>query len=600
MIITNQNQIPLQPKDDKTTKDSPKSIFKTQNLPSVETSDLDIKLSSLTNKLLDALKSANDQIGYKPQILNQAKNAQIAPNLTKDLKELVATLKNEPSLAKLAAKLEEFLKPIEQIKNTNIAKTIQSSGIMLEAKIASSLEPQTLPPSIKELLSLMKNVSSKELAKSFIALASDESGDTTKSFNELKQILTNAKKLNNDIINNSNFKDLSNLQNKFENAVKFLDKMANLDAQKSQPKAPNLTTNQAQILNPNNPAQSQNKLSQISQTMQKELSPKQIQTVIKTIENLLQTTQNKLSNTNFELPNLKAVKAIKNDLVSLLSEIKTQIANLKEPLSGQNQALQTKQNLQSLLEKSTQVAMSQAQTAEFIKSISTDINSSNLQDKLTLAAKKLSNIINFFDKNTSDAKLNLAEIKHLLKATTRAANDIPNIAKTDESATMKSIENDLKATLLKLKDQASTNPNQASINQTTSRLLNQIEMHQLISYAQNSLQTYLPYTWDGLDSSSLAFKQGKKNKFYARLELNFIKFGSISVILGLSQSKYIDISIATQTNEFKDIILNSSKELKTSITDLGLIISSFSLIQKTKSEPYSDEKSFDLGFSVKA
>ncbi|ALV24882.1 hypothetical protein CIG2463D_1312 [Campylobacter iguaniorum] len=593
MIITNQNQTPLQPKDDKTTKDSPKSIFKTQNLPSVETSDLDIKLSSLTNKLLDALKSANDQIGYKPQILNQAKNAQIAPNLTKDLNELVATLKNEPSLAKLTAKLEEFLKPIEQIKNTNIAKTIQSSGIMLEAKIASSLEPQTLPSSIKELLSLMKNVSSKELAKSFIALASDESGDTAKSFSELKQILTNAKKLNNDIINNSNFKDLSNLQNKFENAVKFLDKMANLDAQKSQPKAPNLTTNQAQSLNQNQPTK-------ISQTTQKELLPKQIQTVIKTIENLLQATQNKLSNTNFELPNLKAVKAIKNDLVSLLGEIKTQIANLKEPLSGQNQALQTKQNLQSLLEKSTQVAMSQAQTAEFIKSISTDINSSNLQDKLTLAAKKLSNIINFFDKNTSDAKLNLAEIKHLLKATTRAANDIPNIAKTDESATMKSIENDLKATLLKLKDQASTNPNQASINQTASRLLNQIEMHQLISYAQNSLQTYLPYTWDGLDSSSLAFKQGKKNKFYARLELNFIKFGSISVILGLSQSKYIDISIATQTNEFKDIILNSSKELKTSITDLGLIISSFSLIQKTKSEPYSDEKSFDLGFSVKA
>ncbi|ANE36188.1 hypothetical protein CIG11343_1175 [Campylobacter iguaniorum] len=581
MIITNQNQTPLQPKDDKTTKDSPKSIFKTQNLPSVETSDLDIKLSSLTNKLLDALKSANDQISYKPQILNQAKNAQIAPNLTKDLKELVATLKNEPSLAKFATKFEEFLKPIEQIKNTNIAKTIQSSGIMLEAKIASSLEPQTLPSSIKELLSLMKNVSSKELAKSFIALASDESGDTAKNFNELKQILTNAKKLNNDIINNSNFKDLSNLQNKFENAVKFLDKMANLNAQKSQPKAPNLTTNQ-------------NQPTKISQTTQKELLPKQIQTVIKTIENLLQATQNKLSNTNFELPNLKAVKAIKNDLVSLLGEIKTQIANLKEPLS--QQALQTNQNLQSLLEKSAQAA----QTAEFIKNISTDINSSNLQDKLTLAAKKLSNIINFFDKNTSDAKLNLAQIKHLLKATTKAANDIPNIAKTDESATMKSIENDLKATLLKLKDQASTNPNQASINQTTSRLLNQIQMHQLISYAQNSLQTYLPYTWDGLDSSSLAFKQGKKNKFYARLELNFIKFGSISVILGLSQSKYIDISIATQTNEFKDIILNSSKELKTSITDLGLIISSFSLIQKTKSEPYSDEKSFDLGFSIKA
>ncbi|WP_162165995.1 hypothetical protein, partial [Campylobacter fetus] len=46
------------------------------------------------------------------------------------------------------------------------------------------------------------------------------------------------------------------------------------------------------------------------------------------------------------------------------------------------------------------------------KEISTDANSLNLQEKLSIAAKKLSNIMNFFDKNSVDAKNNVTEIKH--------------------------------------------------------------------------------------------------------------------------------------------------------------------------------------------
>ncbi|HDX8146134.1 TPA: hypothetical protein RQJ23_000571, partial [Campylobacter fetus] len=49
-----------------------------------------------------------------------------------------------------------------------------------------------------------------------------------------------------------------------------------------------------------------------------------------------------------------------------------------------------------------------------------------------------------------------------------------------------------------------------------------------------------------------------------------------------------------------NIILSSSKELKSAITNLGLIVSSFTLANKSKFEPYNEEKAFDLGFNVKA
>ena len=66
-------------------------------------------------------------------------------------------------------------------------------------------------------------------------------------------------------------------------------------------------------------------------------------------------------------------------------------------------------------------------------------------------------------------------------------------------------------------------------------------------------------------------------------------------------NKYIDINIATGTDEFKNLILNSSKELKTAITSLGLIISSFSLAYKPKKTPYNQiDSAFDFGFNKKA
>lgn len=617
MIIVNNTptQQPTQSKDEKktsskensttTTLNDGKTILKkpTQGVV-IEQTKLDLELNKFSSKLLNALKANIDDGSYKQNALAQIKSSQVAPNLAKDLASLLNSIKSDPKLSQLGAKLESFIKPVEHIKTTNIAQTIKDTGIMLEAKLAQTLKAEFLPSSIKELLSLMKNTTNKDLTLAFMGLANTKESSPQESFNALLEILQKNKLKNNQIVQNSNFKPLLEANTKLEHMAKFLDKIAY-----------QIQTNPKNSLS-------------IEQNISRAIN--QGQNIIKNIET-------SLSQINFNHPNLKNVKPLSTQLGQMLLDIKAELNSLKSNIN--NPALDIKEfklsnniaasaNRLSAMLESTQLnqinSATIAQTAQsmpnleslisglnqsqnstnlsnFIQHINTDANNLNLQDKLSMAARKLSNIINFFDKNSQDAKNHLAELKGLIKATNLAKADIANITPNDKNLAAQTLQNDVKATLLALKEATANQPNQAALNQNINRLLTQIEMHQLISYAQNSLQTYLPYSWDALESSSVAFKQGKKKRFYAKIDLNFTHFGNVDIVIALSDNKYIDISIATGTAEFKNLILSASKELKSAITGLGLIVSSFTLAHKPKKAPYHQaDRAFDFGFNKKA
>lgn len=616
MIIVNNTptQQPTQTKDDKkssketsstTSLNDGKTILKrpTQGVV-IEQTKLDLELNKFSSKLLNALKANIDDGTYKQNALAQIKSSQVAPNLAKDLASLLNSIKSDPKLSQLGAKLESFIKPVEHIKTTNIAQTIKDTGIMLEAKLAQTLKAEILPSSIKELLSLMKNTTNKDLTLAFMSLANTKESSPQESFNALLEILQKNKLKNNQIVQNSNFKPLLEANTKLEHMAKFLDKIAY-----------QIQTNPKNSLS-------------IEQNISRAIN--QGQNIIKNIET-------SLSQINFNHPNLKNVKPLSTQLGQMLLDIKAELNSLKSNIN--NPALDIKEfklsnniaasaNRLSAMLESTQLnqinSATIAQTAQstpnleslisglnqsqnsvnlskFIQHINTDANNLNLQDKLSMAARKLSNIINFFDKNSQDAKSHLAELKGLIKATNLAKADIANITPNDKNLAVQTLQNDVKATLLALKEATANQPNQAALNQNINRLLTQIEMHQLISYAQNSLQTYLPYSWDALESSSVAFKQGKKKRFYAKIDLNFTHFGNVDIVIALSDNKYIDISIATGTAEFKNLILSASKELKSAITGLGLIVSSFTLAHKPKKAPYHQaDRAFDFGFNKKA
>lgn len=556
MIITNnpQNQTKIDQKNDKKELNT-KNIFKKDVISNSQISELDLKIDGFINKLLNDLQASRDG-SYKSLVLNRAKATQVAPNLVKDIKELVSSLKQEPTLSKFAFKLEKFLKPIEQIKNTNIDQVIKDSGVMLEAKINEGLKPELLPTSIKELLSLMKNISDKELSINFLDLAKNENKEVSKSFADLKEILKNSLEKNLNTINQSNFKELLNLHSKLENSAKFFDKISN---QKNPP------------------------------------STVKILSMLNSVENMIKNINLEISKINFELPNLKKIKIVKNEVLKTINDIKNEIQTLRNSI----QTASKQPNLNALESQAILNVKNIAET-HFSNIISTDNGALNVQDKLNLAAKRLLNIVNSLDQNSVLAKNMIVEVKHLLKATTKATKDISSITQNNEENINKNIQNDVKATLLKLSDATTNKPELSTINQNANRLITQIQMHQIASFAQNSIQTYLPYTWDDVQSSSVAFKRGKKNKFYAKIELNFIKLGSVLVMLGLFDNKYIDISIATGNENFKSLIQKSSKKLKVAITDLGLIVSGFSISCENKFKPYNDKKAYELGFNIKA
>ena len=149
----------------------------------------------------------------------------------------------------------------------------------------------------------------------------------------------------------------------------------------------------------------------------------------------------------------------------------------------------------------------------------------------------------------------------------------------------------------------SKSPDTSPVKDAASKLLAQIEMHQLASAVAGGVQTYLPYVWGGVEGGNIRFKQGKKQKHYAQIDLNFQNFGQINIMVALSENKYIDLAIATQKEEFKELILSGAKELKRAIGEQGLIVSNFSLKTMPKlrlSGVYGGLDKLDMGFDKKA
>lgn len=569
MIIVNQPNQPIIDKELKdkktsksektTTEQSPKSLFSKADILDEQSALIDKKLANLTNKLLNSLKSGEQSLNGKA--------LQVAPNLASDIKELLKELKNHEELSKFTQALQKFIKPIDNIKAQSLTNHIKNSGIMLEAKIAQSLEPQSFPAKIKELISLMKNVSSNELKMGILNLPNDASA--SKNLNDLNELLSASKNAKNALIKHSALNLLLEGANKFENLVKFLDKLSQ---------------------NPKPSASSINAFN----TLEKNLDE-----IMKSINNL-----------NLEAQNLKPAKQIRqainqnaNELKSALEMLKNGDKNYKIALNNQNNAQNQTNQSQNPVQNLAQNMLNKdfkAMPQDLLnQAISQNINGTNIQSKISAIANRINSLITSIDPKLANIKNELSEIKSLERASKIAQKELSKIKANEPNEALKNLQNDLKSVLLNLRESSQTQ-NLQNINQAVNRMLTQIEIHQLMSYAQNSIQTYLPYTWDELASSQVAFKRGKKDRFYARIELNFIKFGDISVVLGLSENKYLDISIQTARADFKDMILARTSELKQAISAQGLIINSFFLSNKNTQNAYEKVEQIELGYNVKA
>lgn len=623
-------------------------------------------LEKLVNKLLDEIKSSSNLILKNSGLTNTAKSLQVAPNLSKDLSELTKILdklsENLPELKELNLKLKEFLKPIADIKTTPLNTQIKNSGIMLEAAIKEALNEENIPASITKLANEMKRVSSDKLIKEFTKLVQNETLDTKESFDQLKKVLNEAKKSAQEIIQNPKNFDLKNIAttaSKLENIVNFLNKLnskniplsTNQNIPISHTKDQNILPAQSTPINDKNTTSTINNAN-IQNTADKTINLNQSNNITK--DELLDTKKNQIDNklnvsqeikekdaniqdikksplesllkseqntaNPLQTQSLKQTSTTKevarqltNNINSIVASLKTELNNMNLPKNEQILNLQKEINniindIQNSINKIT--SNEQSMASNFSQSIATDnlISKSEnftLQDKLSAAANKLNQISKLTSREFSDAKITLGETKSLLKNFDVAQNDLEKITPKNRSEAMANLDGDIKKTLLNINKitENSSLPNANQANNITNKLLAQIDIHQLASFASGSLQTYMPYVWEGVEGGNIAFKQGKKNKYYCKIDLNFKDYGSLNVVLALSKDKFLEISIAAQSEHFKNLILENSKDLKTAIIGTGLNITNFSLKTMSKNSllnAYEFSDMFDLGFDKRA
>ena len=515
-------------------------LFKNQpaGTPSEQTiSNALDNVGKLVARVLDDLKSASS-LSKAEQILSQAKDTKIAPNLASELSDLAKSLEAEavqnesPEIKSLALKLKEFLKPIADLKAGSLNNQIKNSGVMLEANLKDALTPEKLPSSIQKLLSDIKNLSNQNLLSQILTL-NDESLDNQNSFMKLTSMLEKASSDAKNLLDNSSIKTLLKDVDKLDNVAKFLDK-----------------------------------------NFSKEQSADAVKSQIGKMENFISNLSEKVANLASEKLN-QSVAFSSNH-----KELKAILENLKNDLKMLN-------NIGD-----------EAGLVKAFNEVSDVSKEGSLQDKLQSAARRLAHSLSLADPEASTAKSDLAESKALLKQLKLATNDINNITTKSQSEISKVLNQDVKSTLLNISEKSQ---NAQTVN-AANKMISQIEMHQMVSSLQGGIQTYMPYIWDGVEGGNVAFKQGKKDKFYAQIDLNFKKFGQINVMVGLVDKRYIDLSVATQTNEFKELILSSSSELKQAISKLGLIVSNFNIktLPKVKlNDRFKNFGGLDVGFDKK-
>ncbi|ECK7958145.1 flagellar hook-length control protein FliK [Campylobacter jejuni] len=198
----------------------------------------------------------------------------------------------------------------------------------------------------------------------------------------------------------------------------------------------------------------------------------------------------------------------------------------------------------------------------------------DLSKNLNNLSRRLNESLKELEPYTQNAKLNQAELKNLEHKLNLSTKDLAQIKPKTEQDIAESLHHDVKSTLLQISNLAKNEGNEAVYNQAN-RLLAQIEINQLMSLANDSINTYLPFSWDDLNDSKIMFRRGKKDKFFTQIKLEFAKLGDLEILISLNNEKYIDINIMAENIEFRKTIYENAHELKRNINKAGLLSANF-------------------------
>lgn len=305
-------------------------------------------------------------------------------------------------------------------------------------------------------------------------------------------------------------------------------------------------------------------------------------------KNDIQDNADKKSEIKNSIPNQEKIKDEKQENIkenSKFYETKTEGKNSINANTTLNTNTQNFNHSQNILENNNPTMQNAFKNQEFIKqnivkNLAFDAENldldpvQDLSKNLSNLSRRLNESLKELEPYTQNAKLNQAELKNLEHKLNLSTKDLAQIKPKTEQDIAESLHHDVKSTLLQISNLAKNEGNEAVYNQTN-RLLAQIEINQLMSLANDSINTYLPFSWDDLSDSKIMFRRGKKDKFFAQIKLEFAKLGDLEILISLNNEKYIDINIMAENIEFRKTIYENAHELKRNINKAGLLSANF-------------------------
>ncbi|MBZ7985040.1 hypothetical protein AVANS14531_01640 [Campylobacter sp. Cr9] len=632
----------LKPNNTKDIKEPIKEGSSLINEAISEDETLELGIKKIVNKLLDSIKASKDL----NQLGENAKNINISKNIAEDLKELKSILSKDKDL-------EVFVKKLDNLLNTKMQdskalfQALNNSGIFLESKLRANLNEQVLPQSFFRLISFMKNIKTSEL-KSEIFKLGQEKMDAKESLLKLEnfineklenkgtntnnsiiktfELLKNARaylQKNNEPLKlievankleskiNNEIKNLINIEVKNDKLKTILPKLASLKSSLQDIKniAKELVNNPANMHNnykkPNgennilnklenikeilkNNHEIFNKLSDINKNLNEKVEIKQENTLNKTQENKTNTITKEDIKEQIKLPqNKEEIKTSEKPIIKTNDEIKNDLKALQEITKSQD----IKEELKLISNPEIKQVINQNQI------ISNVLNAENLslQNKIENLTRLLS--ANLKNEESFKNYVSTNELKGLKTHLNQAKKDMDNISPRNNEHISKAVSNDAKAILLQTSKMALAKDNKVAY-EMSQKLLNQIELNQIISVANNEVNTYLPYSIDDLDESNISFRSDSEDRFYAQIKLKFKKLGSLNIMLGLNKDKYLDINMMIENDVFRQTLINHAKMFKKDLRKADLIVSNF-FISKLRENKYEEEYKMNIGFDKK-
>lgn len=635
-----------------------KLIDSQEDIQKLIQSKTDLKFKELINKLLDQI---NAQKNPNSPVLKQANKLNLAPNFANELKSLIQELSKNNQFSQVLNKLENLLKPVTEIKNNDIALLFKNSGIFFEAKLKDSLNKELLPKSFYSLINGIKSLSNENIINEILELDSLNL-NPKQSLEKLKNIIEKNISENKQIIQNSPFNALINLGKKITNFKNYINKNPELsqkkiitiankilneintlkkDFIKDLSKPQNIAIKNPQILKQT--MQSLDKLERtlkniIEKTYHKTDNEKntQITTSTEKKKNQTHTKDIKLETKDLKDETIKNQENVKKEDINQEDEKKQENTKeesktpqtkdkendkkeikfdknnenkltQKEIKNSQKIDLNTEnnthknenlnQNIFNNLTKNENANEQNIKNLIFLNNGEILNETEDLSKALSSFSKKIEESLKQLDPNSKNAKNILVELKNIDHKINLSMKDIQYIKPRTQNDINHDIQNDIKSTLLQVSNLAKATDNEAIFNQAN-RLIAQIEINQLMSLANNSINTHIPFSWDDLNDSKIIFKRGKKDKFFAQIKLEFSKLGNLEILIALNNQKYIDINIMAENQEFRKNIYENAHKLKKNINKAGLLSANFFVGDIIKSKFDIHTKNFDLNMGM--